>query len=86
MAFYFKLLWPFCLSEQNRFSYFGKGSPKQHSYEVCMKFAQGCRKSWRLKFFSIFSSGSHLVFWSGMILAILIGSRLVNILVKSESN
>ena len=32
--FYFKLWRPFCSSERNCFSYFGRGSPKQHSYEV----------------------------------------------------
>ena len=32
--FYFYLWWPFCSSERNRFSYFGRGSAKQHSYEV----------------------------------------------------
>ena len=51
-----------------------------------MKLAQGYRWSWRLKIFLFFSSGGHLVYRSRTILAILIGSRLVNILVKSESN
>ena len=32
--FYFKLRWPFCSLERNHFSYFGRGSPKQYSYEV----------------------------------------------------
>ena len=34
MIFYFQLWRPFCSSERNRFSYFGRGSSKQHSYEV----------------------------------------------------
>ena len=38
------------------------------------------------KDFSIFSSGGHLVYWSGRILAILAGSHLGNIPVKSESH
>ena len=36
--------------------------------------------------FSIFSSGSHLVYRSGKILSILVGSQLGIIPVKSESN
>ena len=32
--FYFKLWRPFCSLERNRFSYFGRGSSKQHSNEV----------------------------------------------------
>ena len=31
---YFKLWRPFCSLERNRLSYFGRGSSKQHSYEV----------------------------------------------------
>ena len=34
MIFYFYLWRPFYSSEQNRFSYFGRESFKQHSYEV----------------------------------------------------
>ena len=37
------------------------------------------------KDFSIFSSGGQLVYWSGTILAILVGSNLGNIPVKFES-
>ena len=51
-----------------------------------MKSAQGYRKSCCLKIFSIFSSGGHLVYLSGTILAILIGSHLCNIPVKFESH
>ena len=32
--FLFLALAAICSLEQNRFSYFGRGSPKQHSYEV----------------------------------------------------
>ena len=39
-----------------------------------------------LKDFSIFSSGSHLVYLSGTILAILVGSHLGNIFMKFESH
>ena len=39
-----------------------------------------------LKDFSIFSSGSHLVYRSRTILALLVGSHLGNIPVKFESN
>ena len=41
-------------------------------------------RSWRLKIFSILSSGGHLVYRSGTILASLIGSHLGNIPVKFE--
>ena len=53
-----------------------------------MKLAYGYRKTWRSRFldFSIFSSGGHLVYQSGMILAILVGSHLGIILVKFESH
>ena len=34
MIFYFKLWRPFCSLERNRFSYFRRGSPKHHLYEV----------------------------------------------------
>ena len=39
-----------------------------------------------LKYFSIFSSGSHLVYWSATILAILVGSYLCKFSVKFESH
>ena len=35
----------FAHRSENRFSQFGRGSPKQHSYEVKMKSAQGYRRS-----------------------------------------
>ena len=38
------------------------------------------------KDFSVFSSGGHLVYWSIMILALLVGSHLGNIPVKFESH
>ena len=33
----------------DHFTFFGRGSHKQPSYEVLMKLPQGCRRSWRLK-------------------------------------
>ena len=54
-----------------------------------MKLAIGYRIGyWVLAFkdFSIFSSGSHLVYHSGMILAILVGVHLGNIPAKFESH
>ena len=50
-----------------------------------MKSAKGYR-SWRFQIFLFFSSGGHFVYWSGTILAILVGSHLGNIPVKSESH
>ena len=38
------------------------------------------------KDFSFFSSGGHLVYWSGTILAIVVGSHLGNIPMKFESH
>ena len=38
------------------------------------------------KDFSIFSSGGHLVYWTGTIFAILVGSHLGNIPMKFESH
>ena len=38
------------------------------------------------KYFSIFSSGGHLVYRSGTVLAILLGSHLGNIPMKFESH
>ena len=51
-----------------------------------MKSAQGYKMIWRLKIFFIFSSGGHLVYWSGTILTILVESHLGNIPVKFESH
>ena len=49
-----------------------------------MKSAQGYRRNWHLKIFSIFSSGGHLAYFSGTICAILVGSHLGNIPEKFE--
>ena len=51
-----------------------------------MKLAQGYKEKLTVKDFSIFSSGGHLVYWSGMILAILVGSHLGNNPMKFESH
>ena len=48
-----------------------------------MKSTKGYRKRWCLK--NVLSSGSHLVYQSGMILAIVVESHLGNITVKFES-
>ena len=45
----------------------------------------GVKEKLALQDFSIFSSGIHLVYRSGTILAILVGSYLGNIFVKFES-
>ena len=49
-----------------------------------MKLANGYRRKWHLKIF-LFFSGGHLVYQSGTILAILVGSHQGNISVKFES-
>ena len=46
----------------------------------------GVWEDFKFKDFSIFSSGSHLVYRSGTILAILVGSHLGNIPMKFESH
>ena len=51
-----------------------------------MKSVQGYRRSWHLKVFSIFSSGSHLVYQNNMFLAVLVGIHLGNIPEKFESH
>ena len=51
-----------------------------------MKLANEYRRSWHLKMFSIFSSGDHLVYQSGTILSILVGSHQGNMPVKFESH
>ena len=50
-----------------------------------MKLAHAYKRSKRLKIFSIFSSGGHLDFPSGTILANLVGNLLGNIPVKFDS-
>ena len=72
--------------EQTNFSNFGKGSFKEHFYEIIFKLVHWPRRRYHLKVFSIFSSGSHLVYQSGTILSILVGSQLSIIPLKSESN
>ena len=51
-----------------------------------MKSAQRYRRSWRFKIFLFFALAAIFVYWSGTILAILEGSHLGNIPVKSESH
>ena len=52
-----------------------------------MKSAHGYRRKLAFKeFFSNFSSGSHLVYRSEIILTILVGSHLSNIPMKFESH
>ena len=58
--------------EQNDFSNFGRGSPKEHICGIILKSVHWSRKRCHLKVFSIFSSGGNFVKWNGMILAILV--------------
>ena len=50
------------------------------------KIGPGVQEDLTFKDFSIFSSGGHLVYRSGTILAILVGSHLGNIPMKFESH
>ena len=50
-----------------------------------MKSANRVKERLMFKIFSTFSSGGHLVYWSGTILAVWDGSHLSNIPVKFES-
>ena len=58
--FYFKLWQPFFSAEQNHFSNFGRGSPKEHSCEIISKSGYWSRKRCHLKLFVIFSSDGQL--------------------------
>ena len=75
--FLFLALAPFCSQERNRFSYFGRGYTKQHSYVVSINRPR-VKEELTFNFFSIFISGGHLVYRSGTILAILVGSHQGN--------
>ena len=59
-------------------------SPKEHSCIIISKLM--LRRRSHLKVFSIFSSGGHLVQWSGTVCAILVDSHLRNIPVKFFRN
>ena len=67
-------------------SSFGRKSPKEHSCIIISKSMHWLRRRIRLKVFSIFSSGGHLVQWSGTVRAILVDSHLRNIPVKLFQN
>ena len=54
-----------CSTEWNGLSNFGRGSPKKASCIIISKFMHWLRRRSHLKVFSIFSSGGHLVQWSG---------------------
>ena len=49
------MLWqPFCSVEQNHFSNFGRGSPKEHFCEIILKLGYWPRRRYRLKVFLFF--------------------------------
>ena len=68
--------------EQNDFSNFGRGSPKDHFCEIILKSVHWSRRRCRLKVCSIFSSGGNFVQSRITILAILLEGHLRNISVK----
>ena len=67
--------------EQNHFSNFGRGSPKEHFNKIILKSGHWPRRRY-LKVFLFLSSGGHFVQWSGTILAILVEDHPRNISVK----
>ena len=70
---------PFAMSN------FGRGSPKTHFCVIILKSGHWPRSRCSKVFYVYFSSGSHLSYRSGRILAILVGSQLGFKPVKSES-
>ena len=75
--FYFLLWW-----SKTIFSKTGRGSSKEHSYEIILKLAHWPKRRCHLKGFSIFSSDGHFVQRSGTILAILVEGHPKNISTK----
>ena len=67
-------------------AYFVEGHPRNISVKL-LKIVYWPRSRYHLKFFfSIFSSGSNLVYQNGTILSILVGGHLGNISEKFESH
>ena len=58
--------------ERNDFSNFGRGSPKEHFYEIILKSGQLAYEDMLFTGFFYFCSGGHFVQRSGTILAILV--------------
>ena len=53
--------------ERNNLSSFGRQSPKEHSCIIISKIDALVKETKSFKGFSIFSSGGHLVQWSGTV-------------------
>ena len=69
--------------EQNSLSNFGRGSPKEHWAECnYFKIHPLVQEKKSFKGFSIFSSGGHLIQWSGTVGAILVEGHPRNLPVK----
>ena len=77
--FYFQFWWPFCSTEQNRLSNFGRGLIKEQSCEIILKSVHRFSRWNHLKLFSIYSPGGHFVQWSGTVRAILVEGHPRNI-------
>ena len=80
-VFYFKLWWPFCLTEWNNLSNFVR-SPKESFCEIILKLVHWSRSRCHLKVFLFFCSGCRFVQQSRAILAILAKGNPRNIPVK----
>ena len=69
------------------YAYLVEGDPRNISVKLFANWSISLGVGIILKVFFIFSSGSHLAYWSGTILPILVGSQLghlSNILIKFE--
>ena len=80
--FYFSLWQPFCSVEQNDFSNFSRGSPKEHFYEIIWKSGYWSKRRCHLKI-SLFLALEAILFQqSRTTLAILVDDHPRNISVK----
>ena len=69
----------FCSIGRKGLSKFGRGTPREHACVIISKSIHWFRRRSCLKFFSIFSSGSHLVQGSKTVCAILVEGHPANI-------
>ena len=81
-VFLFSALVAIFSAEWNHFSNFGRGSSKDHFFEIILKSAHWPGRKCCITGYSIFSYGGHFVQRSETILAILVESHPRNIPVK----
>ena len=69
---YLQPWWPFCSTEWNHLSNFGRGLAKKHFCEIISKSVHRFNRRSCLKLFSIYSPGGHFVQQSRTVCAILV--------------